>query len=78
VCLAIPMRITAVDGDMATIEADGLVQRTNLMLVPGAGLGDFVLVHAGFAIAVVDPHEADERLRLFEELAGLAEDDDDD
>ncbi len=71
-CLAIPMRITATDGPDATIEADGLVQRTSLMLVPDARVGDYVLVHAGFAIAVLDSGEAAERLALFDELAGLA------
>jgi hydrogenase expression/formation protein HypC len=71
-CLAIPMRITATDGPDATIEADGLVQRTSLMLVPDARVGDYVLVHAGFAIAVLDSEEATERLALFDELAGLA------
>jgi len=71
-CLAIPMRITATDGADATIEADGLVQRTSLMLVPDARVGDFVLVHAGFAIAVLDEGEAVERLALFDELAALA------
>ncbi len=70
-CLAIPMRITATDGPDATIEADGLVQRTSLMLVPDARVGDYVLVHAGFAIAVLDSDDAAERLALFEEIAGL-------
>ena len=81
-CLAVPMRITAIDGPAAVIEADGLVQHTNLMLVPDAKVGDFVLVHAGFAIAVLDDAEAAERLDLFTELAelggGLSGTDDDD
>ena len=80
-CLAVPMRITAIDGPAAVIEADGLVQRTSLMLVPGARIGDFVLVHAGFAIAVLDEAEAAERLDLFGELMSLADEsagDDDD
>ena len=72
-CLAVPMRITAIDGPAAVIEADGLVQHTSLMLVPDARVGDFVLVHAGFAIAVLDDAEAAERLDLFDELAGLAD-----
>ena len=72
-CLAVPMRITAIDGPDAVIEADGLVQQTNLMLVPEARIGDFVLVHAGFAIAVLDDAEAAARLDLFDELAGLAD-----
>ena len=75
-CLAIPMRITAIDGPAATIEAEGLVQQTNLMLVPQAVVGDYVLVHAGFAIAVLDSDDAAERLSLFEEIAGLADQDD--
>jgi len=80
VCLAVPMRIAAIDGSAAVIEADGLIQRTNLMLVPDARVGDFVLVHAGFAIAVLDEADAAERLDLFGEISGLADtpDDDDD
>jgi hydrogenase expression/formation protein HypC len=70
-CLAIPMRITAVDGEMATIELEGLTQRTSLMLVPEAAVGDYVLVHAGCAITVLDAAEAEERLALFAEIAEL-------
>jgi hydrogenase expression/formation protein HypC len=73
-CLAIPMRITATDGAAATIEADGLVQRTSLMLVPDARVGDFVLVHAGFAIAVLDSDDAAERLALFDEIVAMGAD----
>jgi len=71
-CLAIPMRITATDGPAATIEAEGLVQTTSLMLVPDARVGDYVLVHAGFAIAVLESDDAAERLALFDEIAGMA------
>jgi len=71
-CLAIPMRITATDGAAATIEAEGLVQTTSLMLVPDARVGDYVLVHAGFAIAVLESDDAAERLALFDEIAGMA------
>jgi hydrogenase expression/formation protein HypC len=68
VCLAVPMLITAVDGVTATIESDGLVQRASLMLVPGAAVGDYVLVHAGYALTVMDATEANERLELFAEI----------
>jgi hydrogenase expression/formation protein HypC len=67
-CLAIPMRITSFDGTMAIIEADGLVQKASLALVPDAQLGQYVLVHAGYAITVMDDDEAQERLELFAEL----------
>jgi hydrogenase expression/formation protein HypC len=74
-CLAIPMRITATDGAAATIEADGLIQTTSLLLVPDARIGDFVLVHAGFAIAVLDSDDAAERLALFDEIVAMGADD---
>jgi hydrogenase expression/formation protein HypC len=68
VCLAIPMRIVSIDDGTATIESGGLTQRASLMLVPLAAVGDFVLVHAGYAITVLDADEAAERERLFAEL----------
>ena len=68
-CLAIPMRITAIDGSMATIEIDGLTQRASLMLVPDAEIGDYVLVHAGCAISVMTEDDAQETLRLLAEIS---------
>jgi hydrogenase expression/formation protein HypC len=67
-CLALPMRIIAVDGTLATIATAGLEQRTSLMLLPEAKVGDFVLVHAGFAISVLDEAEANETLELLREI----------
>ena len=78
-CLALPMRITAVDGVMATIVAEGLEQRCSVMLVPQAEGGDYVLVHAGFAINLVDEVEAEETYELLREIGAFgegAEDDD--
>jgi hydrogenase expression/formation protein HypC len=74
-CLALPMRITAVDGALATIATAGLEQRASLMLVPEAKVGDYVLVHAGFAISVMDEAEADETLELLREISAFAPDD---
>jgi hydrogenase expression/formation protein HypC len=76
-CLALPMRITAVDGDMATIVAAGLEQRCSVMLVPQAGVGDYVLVHAGFAINLVDASEARETIELLREIGALDDGPDD-
>ncbi len=67
-CLALPMRITAVDGTQATIAAEGLQQRCSIMLVPEAGVGDYVLVHAGYAISVIDEAEAQETFELLREM----------
>jgi len=75
-CLALPMRITAVDGALATIATAGLEQRASLTLVPDAKVGDYVLVHAGFAIGVLDEAEANETLDLLREISAFAADDD--
>ena len=69
-----PMLIIAIDGDMATIVAEGLEQRCSLALVPEAQVGEYVLVHAGFAITVLEEDDADERLSIFAELQALEED----
>jgi hydrogenase expression/formation protein HypC len=71
------MRITGIDGATATIVSEGLEQRASLVLVPGAAVGDHVLVHAGYAITVLDPEEADETLRLLAEIDTFEDDGDD-
>jgi hydrogenase expression/formation protein HypC len=65
------MRITAVDGARATIAVEGLEQECSLMLVPSAGVGDHVLVHAGYAISVLTETEAEETYDLLREIAAL-------
>jgi hydrogenase expression/formation protein HypC len=72
-CLALPMRVVSVDGAIATIAAEGLEQRASLMLVPDAKVGDYVLVHAGFAISVLSEEDAAETLALLAELAAAGE-----
>jgi hydrogenase expression/formation protein HypC len=67
------MRITAVDGSRATIAVEGLEQECSLTLVPGAGVGDYVLVHAGYAISVLDEQEAQATYDLFREMAEFEE-----
>ncbi len=71
-CLALPMRIIGVDGSLATIAAEGLEQRCSLALLPDADIGDYVLVHAGYAISRIDEDEARETYELLAEI-GLAE-----
>lgn len=67
-CLAVPLRITAIDGDLATVEMGGVMRQVSLVLTPEAKEGDYVLVHTGFAINVLDEAEARETLALFAEL----------
>ncbi len=72
-CLALPMRITAVaDDGTATLALEGLEQRASLALLPEATIGDFVLVHAGYALSVLTEDEAEETLTLLSELAACA------
>jgi hydrogenase expression/formation protein HypC len=72
-CLALPMRITALDGARATIAAAGLEQECSTMLVPDVAVGDYVLVHAGFAISFFDEAEAQETYDLFREIEAFDE-----
>jgi hydrogenase expression/formation protein HypC len=68
-CLAIPAKITKIDGNMATIDVGGVTRSASLMLLTEVAVGDYVIVHAGFAIHKVDPEEAQESLKLLRELA---------
>ncbi len=68
-CLAIPALVTALseDGSMATISLDGVQKEISLALVDGVGIGDYVLVHVGYALNRVSPEEAERTLRIFAE-----------
>ncbi|MGQ9921007.1 MAG: HypC/HybG/HupF family hydrogenase formation chaperone [Desulfobacca sp.] len=68
-CLAIPMKIIAIDGMVATTEVDGVTRQARLDLLPEADLGDYVLVHAGLAISRLEAAEAAETLDLLRKLA---------
>lgn len=71
-CLAIPAEIVAIDGEMATVKVGEAVRKASLMLLPEAGrIGDYVIVHAGFALHKVDPDEARESIRLLKDLASM-------
>ena len=72
-CLAVPMKITETDGSTATLEVDGISTTANVSLIENATPGDYVIIHAGFAIERLDEKEAGLRLELFSELAALEE-----
>jgi hydrogenase expression/formation protein HypC len=67
-CLAIPMEVKSIDGTMGTVEAGGVRYEVSLRLLPGVAPGDYVIVHAGFAIQKLDVADAAESIRLFREL----------
>ncbi len=77
-CLAIPARIESIDGKQATVELGGTRRDISLWLTPEAEVGDYVLLHAGYAISMIDQKEAEETLRLFQEMAELAEQEEED
>jgi len=68
-CLAIPMQIIEIDGWNGVAAVDGVTRKVRLDLLPEVNLGDFVLIHAGLAIAKVDAAEAEETLSLLRKLA---------
>jgi hydrogenase expression/formation protein HypC len=67
-CLAIPMRLVEIDGTAGVAEVDGVTRQVRLDLLPEVVLGDYVLIHAGLAIARVDPEHAQETLTLLRSL----------
>jgi len=70
-CLAVPMRIESIQGTLGVVEHKGVRRQAGLDFVPAARVGDYVLIHAGFAISVLDEGEARETLRLFGEMEDL-------
>jgi hydrogenase expression/formation protein HypC len=68
-CLAIPMRLIEIDGVNAVAEVDGVTRAVRLDLLPEVALGDYVLIHAGLAIARVDAENAEETLTFLRNLA---------
>ncbi len=69
-CLAYPAKVLAINGDLATVERAGVKRAASLMLLPEAKVGDFVLIHAGFAMQVVDESEVQIRDALVAEMNG--------
>ncbi|MGI6650099.1 MAG: HypC/HybG/HupF family hydrogenase formation chaperone [Bacillota bacterium] len=68
-CLAIPAKVIEINGPMATVDIAGNSRQVGIILTPEAQPGDYVLVHAGFAIQIIDETEAQETLAIFEEWA---------
>jgi hydrogenase expression/formation protein HypC len=66
-CLAVPGKIVSVNGELAVVDFGGVQRETNVSLVE-AKVGDYVIVHAGFAIQIVDEEDAKETIKLWEEL----------
>ncbi|MDM8515350.1 HypC/HybG/HupF family hydrogenase formation chaperone [Desulfobacterales bacterium HSG16] len=72
-CLAIPSKITEISNDIATIDVDGVTRTASLLLMADAEVGEYVIVHAGFAIQKIDEIAAKESLDLLKEAVRMAE-----
>jgi hydrogenase expression/formation protein HypC len=68
-CLAIPSKIIKIENSMAVIDVDGVKREASLLLLDDAGVGDYVIVHAGFAIHKIDEVAALETLKFLREAA---------
>ncbi|MGK5086478.1 HypC/HybG/HupF family hydrogenase formation chaperone [Bdellovibrionota bacterium FG-2] len=67
-CLAIPMKVLEIQGTKGTLEVGGVMRTADLSLVAPVSVGQFVIVHAGFAISLMQEDEAQKTLALFREI----------
>jgi len=67
-CLAIPMKILKIEGDKAIVSSGGVQRSIGINFLKGPKIGDYVIVHAGFAIEKLDTVKAEETLKILEEL----------
>jgi hydrogenase expression/formation protein HypC len=75
-CLAIPSRIERIKDNIAVIDVDGLKRTVSLLLLEDAKVGDYVIVHAGFALHKIDESVAMESLKILREASSLLEEGD--
>ncbi|MBE9512794.1 MAG: HypC/HybG/HupF family hydrogenase formation chaperone [Chloroflexi bacterium] len=72
-CLAIPVLIKSIEDKEAEVEIGGITRRISLQLTPEAKVGDYAIIHTGYAINILDQEGAEETLKLLEEIAETAE-----
>ncbi len=77
-CLAVPGKIVSIEGTdpllrCGKVDFAGIVKQINLAFVPEAGIGDYVLVHVGFAISTIDEQEAQQVFEYLRQMGELAE-----
>ncbi|MBF0210747.1 MAG: HypC/HybG/HupF family hydrogenase formation chaperone [Desulfamplus sp.] len=67
-CLAVPSKIIEINNNVATVDVDGVKREASLMLLDDATIGDYVIVHAGFAISKVDEEAALQTIQYMREM----------
>ena len=70
-CLAIPALVKSIDGYQAEVDIDGVTRMVSIRLTPEVKVGDYVLLHTGYAINIIDEAEAKETLKLLRELSEI-------
>lgn len=70
-CLGVPMQVKTIENDMAVCEIDGVQREASLMMLDDVQVGDYVLIHAGFAIEKIDEEEAQLTLQALREALDL-------
>ena len=75
-CLAIPSKIVKIEDNIGIIDVEGVQKEVSLLLIEDPRIGDYVIVHAGFAIQKIDEAEAEESLKILREMASLGYDGD--
>ena len=73
-CLAIPMKVIKVNGNEAVAEVGGAEYQANLTILPDIKIGDYIIVHAGFAIEKLDEEAALETLQIWQDIAEFEQD----
>jgi hydrogenase expression/formation protein HypC len=73
-CLAVPAKVVELRGDTATVDMEGVRREVSVLLVPDIRAGEYVIVHAGFAIGKLDEREALESLKLIRQVLRSGED----
>lgn len=68
-CLAVPMKVIEIKGDEAVVDLDGFQKEVNISLMENIEIGEYVMVHAGFAIQRVDPSEVEATLEVLKEYS---------
>ena len=72
-CLAIPALVKSIGGQQAEVEVGGVSRKVSIWLTPEVQVGNYVLLHTGYAINIIDEAEARETLKLLEEIASQTE-----
>ena len=67
-CLAVPMQVKSIQGNEAEVESEGTSYKASIILTPEVKVGDYVLLHTGYAISVVDTEEAEETLKMLKNM----------